>query len=82
MKSEKLKPEEFLNRLKEARVEGKELIFFHHYDGTYSMNKISSLGDLKRAEIKKTFVLFKGKYGHQYYNMDLITEVYAADKMI
>ena len=79
-----MKSEEFLNGLKKAKKEGKEIILIYSNDRRHAVSKISAFGNLEKASIEGNTISFKEALlpQNQYYDIDLIEEVYVGNKMI
>lgn len=77
-------PEEFLNGLKKAKEEEKEIVLIYKNNGRHVVSKISVFGDLEKANIKENTISFEEALlpQNQYYDIDLIKEVYVGNKMI
>ena len=77
-------PEEFLNGLKKAKRKGREIVLIFDNNGKHAISKISAFGSLEKTRIKGNTISFEEALfpQNQYYDVDLITEVYVADKMI
>jgi hypothetical protein len=77
-------PEEFLNGLKKAKEEEREIILIYNNHGRHVVSKISVFGDLEKASVEKNTISFEKALlpQNQYYDIDLIKEVYVGNKMI
>ena len=77
-------PEEFLNGLKKAKKERREIVLIFGNNGKHVIVKISTFGNLEKAKIKGDTISFEEALlpQNQYYDLDLIEEVYVGNKMI
>ncbi|MCK5123305.1 MAG: hypothetical protein KAQ87_04145 [Candidatus Pacebacteria bacterium] len=74
-------PEELLRGLERAREDKKEFVLFLDNNGYYHKNEVANLNP-KKSKINESVISFEVETGQQYYNMNLIEEVYVANKMI
>lgn len=79
-----MKPEKFLDGLKRAKKKGREIVLIFDNNGKHTISKISAFGNLEKTTIKENVISFDEALlpQNQYYDVDLITEVYVAEKMI